>query len=157
MERIDAMQEELTTIDSELKGFSNKIYSGWITKGDTIVQNLKKFESDTITIEVAKKMNTFKRLHEMLPLTLTLRDQILKQLNETKTDLKNLRKDISEGSGRRGKYEEYISKEEKKCRVLKEEFERCSNMVEEISEGMETIYTEMELLIVERNKLEEVQ
>lgn len=157
MERIDAMQDELTTIKSELKGFSDKIDSSWIAKGDSIVQNLKKFESDTITIEIAKKMNTFKRLHEMLPLTLALSDQISKQLEETITDLKNLRKDISEGSGRRGKYEEYISKEEKKCSVLKEEFERCNNMVEEISDGMESIYTEMELLIIERNNLEEVQ
>lgn len=157
LKRIDSLEESLEAKKQKLTEISKGIDSALIRQGDSLVIMLKSFEEDTVSVETAKKLNTFKRIHETIPVALELKTQILEATKDYEEDLKKLRSDISEGRGRRGKYEHYINREEKKFDVLSKEFERCIVMMDTISRHIPEILDEMNALVNERISLKEVQ
>lgn len=136
---------------------SSGIDSTLILQSDSLVAELKSLEKDTVSVETAKKLNSFQRVHETLPVALKLKQQILDASEEFEEDLNKLRSDIAAGRGRRGKYESYINREEEKYAILSKEFERCIEMMDTIGEIIPIILEEMTALVNERNALKEVQ
>lgn len=154
--RIETLEASIIGIESELQEVV-VADSAWISRASYLVEELKKFESDTITVEMAKKMNTFKRLHETVPVAIELRHQILEAISSEKADLEKLRSDISKGDGRRGKYKDYVSSEKSKCDVISREYKRYNDMLTGIHENLENTTAEIESMVNERKTREEVQ
>ncbi|MFK7783523.1 MAG: hypothetical protein AB8B56_00330 [Crocinitomicaceae bacterium] len=122
-EQLETIESMNQTIDSLETVFNeNKLDSiAKISLGAYGIENRIKnnYVSDTINIELGKKMDAFKVMRRNLkPLGKSL-SIIPESIEEERAKLKELQADIENGNGKREKYDEYISFEQGKVDQLK--------------------------------------
>jgi hypothetical protein len=117
---IDAMHNTVDSIEIVLNENKIDTLSALITATTTLELRIKNnYYSDTIDMELGRKMDAFKRTRLRLgPLSNTF-NTIKTGVEEEKVMLKNLRTDIDNGNGDRKKYQEYVSFEQKKVGQLR--------------------------------------
>ncbi len=156
LKKASEMLSDLTTFEKKLKDAAIDSTLENHVMEDSLIFKLKQFEQDTITVDMAKKMNRFKRLHETLPIARELQQQIFESIVAMKEDLEALKKDISEGNGRRDRYDDYLNKEQEKIDIVRKEWEQCLVLLKDINNHWDASVMEMQQLIDERISAKEV-
>jgi len=118
--KIDEMNESLDSIKTVL--LENKIdtITQLMFATSQVEQRIKtNYVSDTINMELAKKMNAFKVSRKRLRPLGKSYNNINHGVEEEKEALRLLKSDIENGSGGRNKYNEYVMFEESKVHQLR--------------------------------------
>ncbi len=118
--KIDEMNESLDSIKTVL--LENKIdtIAQLMFAASQVEQRIKtNYVSDTINMELAKKMNAFKVSRKRLRPLGKSYNEINHGVNEEKEALRLLRSDIENGSGERSKYDDYVMFEASKVHQLR--------------------------------------
>ncbi len=118
--KIDEMNESLDSITTVL--LENKIdtIAQLMFAASQVEQRIKtNYVSDTINMELAKKMNAFKVSRKRLRPLGKSYNEINHGVNEEKEALRLLRSDIENGSGERNKYDDYVMFEASKVHQLR--------------------------------------
>jgi|SaaInl5LU_22_DNA_1037371.scaffolds.fasta_scaffold01224_5 chromosome segregation ATPase len=157
LQEIERIEKDMNQKVDEVNELAKGIDSSLIRKGDSIILELKQFETDTIRLEDAQLMNSYQRLQESIPVALKLKTQIDEAISAQNDDLKKLKSDIEKGAGRRGKYAEYVAKEKSKSEELSQQFDRLRVLLQEINDKIEPTTERVIQLIDERNASKEVQ
>lgn len=120
LDRIASMNQTIDSVETVLN--EQKLDSiGIISNNAYGVENRIKnnYYSDTINLELGRKMDAFKVMRRSLsPINKSL-SIIAKSIDEERTKLKELKVDIENGDGKREKYSEFISYEEAKVDQLR--------------------------------------
>jgi Mg2+ and Co2+ transporter CorA len=135
------------TVDSvETVLLENEIdtLSALITATVTLELRIKNnYFSDTIDMELGKKMDAFKRTRRRLgPLSNTF-NSIRVGINEERDMLKKLKSDIENGNGDRKKYTEYVTFEQEKVDQMRSLLNAYVKEKKETMEIIDRIYPEM--------------
>lgn len=151
-------------IDGELVSMQEKLSANRVDSPEEktaqckqLISEVKQLEPDTISLNLAEKIDRFMRYNEILPVTLEMEQHLHKDLDQMRKDLAKLRKDIENGDGKRHKYESYVQQEEAKLSVISERFERCSVLQEELKAHLEKALNEVETALHEPISVIEVQ
>lgn len=80
------------------------------------------YNNQEIDLETASKIDLFKQSNNDLQELKKIHGFFPTVLNEKKQSLSSLKKDITKGSGRREKYDEYITFEEKELNTIRQQF-----------------------------------
>lgn len=155
--RAESILKDLTDLENELNAFVLDSIEKQSEENTQIILALKEFETDTISVEMAKKMNRFQRLHETIPVAIELREQLRAALIEMRADLAKLKRDISAGNGKRDRYDSFLSKEASKMKLLQAKGANCLKLLNELDEDWEEARSNMLELIAERNAKKGVQ
>jgi len=150
MGKIDSSTEILK--DNEIENGSELL-----SHSADLIEGIKGFEDDTIKLEVAYKFNQFKKMYDDLPSTIENYDELIKALNAEKSILIKLKEDINHGDGKRNKYDEYLSFEEKKVKDLESTITLYVEHKNEIMTTYNELNNEIDQLLVERFRPDEVQ
>lgn len=95
------------------------------------------YNSDTIPLELGKKVNEYKMIAKKLSAIHKLYTQLEKGTLEEKESLKKLKKDIENSLGQRAKYDEYLKLEKKKVKQLENIFDE---MISEQQKSIKSYY-----------------
>lgn len=155
--RAESIVKDLTDLEAELNSFALDSIESQSEENARIISALKEFETDTISIAIAKKMNQFQRLHETIPVALELRKQIQETAIEMRADLVKLKGDISAGNGKRDRYDTFLNKEASKMKLLRKKGTQCLKLLKELDQNWEEARLNMKELIAERNAKKGVQ
>lgn len=159
LKAIDAMNTTLDSINTVLIENEIDTLPALITATIGVELRIKNnYYSDTIDMELGKKMDAFKRMRKMLgPLNntfITLRTGT----KEEKEILQKLKMDIENGNGDRKKYPEYVSFEQNKVDQLRKLLNEYVEGKNKTFENFDEIYNEMNefsLKLLDKNKKEE--
>lgn len=150
LERADAILSKLNTLDAKLAEFQLNDAEELIAGHETLMSQLKELEQDTISVEEAEKMNEFVRLQETIPIALELETQIRTSIDGMRKNVEKLRKDISNGDGRRDQYNLFLAKEKEKLVKIERKTNTCAAMLKDIEDHWTTSLLDMELIIAEQ-------
>lgn len=120
LETIEILQKSLDSINTVL--IENKFLElekiGIESKA--IETKIKEnYSSDTIDVEFAEKLSTFKEMINSIEPLKNAYSKLLKNTKEEKSDLLKLKNDIENGNGERSKYQEYVNFESNKTQQLR--------------------------------------
>ena len=121
------------------------------------VNRIKGLEDDTIQLEVAYKLDRFKRMYDYLAPALTQHERLSVAFLAEKEVLKKLKGDIDQADGKRHKYDEYLSFEEKKIAELETGIALYVERRELIVKSYDELHNEIKEILVERFTVHEVQ
>jgi chromosome segregation ATPase len=121
------------------------------------VDRIKGLEDDTIQLEMAYKLDRFKRMHDNFAPVLAQYESLLASVLAEKAVLKKLKGDINQAEGKRHKYDEYLSFEEKKVTELESSITLYVERKELIVKTYDELHNEINEMLVERFTADEVQ
>ena len=101
------------------------------------------FKSDTIDLELGKKMDQYKRMRRAIPKLRTNLFKLEKGIVELSKSLTLLRKDIENNSGIREKYDEYIKFERNKFDQISILFKDFQTNQKKIVESYSALHLEL--------------
>lgn len=122
--------EQITVLQTSL----DSLQSVWRPEDATVVDSLSKvcaskidsigslYNNQEIDLEIASKIDLFKQSSNDLQELKKIHDFFPTVLNDKKQSLESLKKDITKGSGRREKYDEYIAFEQKELNTIRQQF-----------------------------------
>lgn len=156
LKSIDAMNKSVDSIETVLLENEIDTLSALITATVTLELRIKNnYYSDTIDMELGKKMDAFKRTRRRLgPISATF-NSIRIGVKEEKDILEKLKADIENGNGDRKKYPEYVAFEQKKVDQLRSLLNAYVKEKKETIEVIDRIYPEMNafsMSLLEKNK-----
>lgn len=156
LQSIEAMNKSLDSIETVLLENEIDTLSALITATVTLELRIKNnYYSDTIDMELGKKMDAFKRTRRRLgPLSSTF-NTIRIGVNDERDMLKKLKTDIENGNGDRKKYPEFVSFEQEKVDQLRKLLNSYVKEKKETMETMDRVYPEMNefsLSLLDKNK-----
>ena len=157
LERIDMMSTELDTWKLELLDFDKEQWKQWMENTETSVTKLKQLEADTVSLETAMEIDTYRKLQKKLPGLAAQQNGCLKDINAIQKRLKKLRSDIEKGNGRRDKYDSYLNNEEQEMEILEAKCAFYQNTYETVKKELPLAQENINELISERIVVEEVQ
>lgn len=156
LKSIEALNKSVDSIETVLLENEIDTLSALITATITLELRIKNnYFSDTIDMELGKKMDAFKRTRRRLgPLSGTF-NTIRIGVKEERDILTKLRSDIENGNGDRKKYPDYVAFEQKKVTQLRSLLEAYVKEKKETMEIIDRIYPEMNafsLSLLEKKK-----
>lgn len=108
--------------------------------------------SDTIPLEFALRMDEYKLMIQNIPEIeqnqLTLKNRI----TEIRTSLSNLKADISNASGEKQKYDEFIAHEKKKVNELREVLTNYDSLRNQLMNHFNELHEEMKEFAISNNQ-----
>ncbi len=157
LERLEKMKEIVE--NSAVLLDDNKIEnaSEMLSISTEYINRIKGLEDDTIQLEVAYKLDRFKRMHANLAPALVQYDRFSAAVLAENEALKKLKGDIDQASGKRHKYDEYLSFEEKKVTELETGITLYVEHKELIVTAYDELHNEINDMLVERFNADEVQ
>ena len=156
-ERIDAMQEKLSSLEAELNQFDRLLWKTWDDDATSTMEKLKKLESDTIPLQLALDIDTYRQLKAKLPGLKKGQENCLNQVEQIRSRLKKLQVDIEKGSGRRDRYDEFLSTEENELKILEEKLAFYKSTYDEVKTDFPMAQEKVDAIVAERMLAEEVQ
>lgn len=157
VERLDAMMEKIDSSTGLLDENDFENSSELLNTSGDLVNRIKGLEDDTIQLEIAYKFNRFKKMFDDLTPAIERYDKLKESLKTEKAILKQLKKDINHGDGKRHKYDEYLSFEEKKVTELESAITLYIERKNDITTTYNELHNEINELLVERFTSPEVQ
>jgi len=151
------MEEKLESLQTELNEFDIAMWKMWQDGGESTMEKLKQLESDTISLEMALEVESYSTLNAKLPGLLKGQENCVNQVGAIRWRLNKLKKDIDKGSGRRDRYNEFLSSEEYELEILEEKFALYKSTHEEIKTDFSLTQEKVNAIISERMLTEEVQ
>jgi hypothetical protein len=145
LKKIDVLMADLDYIDSNLKlkhADSIPLIVSNITHVELRIKN--NYTTDTIDLELAKKMDEYKRARKQLKPMGKILSKIIEGSKEERITLSNLKTDIENGSGDRSKYDEYIEFERAKVIQLKELHKELTSTQERCFEAYYKYHDELD-------------
>lgn len=144
IEKISGMQKSLDSIEKIL--ISVKIDS--LPEMQLAAQGVElriknNYKLDTINLEFGKKMDDYKRMRRAIPKLKGNWDKVKKGVAEMHKSLKNLKLDISNNSGKREKYDEFILFESSKLTQLRLLTQECQKGQKQIIELYRILHPEL--------------
>ena len=117
--KITALQKKISALEGQVtKNKIAKISEIKLATSEVELRIKKNLYLDTINLELGKKMDDYKRMRRsFMPLAKSY-SQLIKGIREERLALKNLKLDVQNGEGERGKYDEYIAFEANKINQL---------------------------------------
>lgn len=117
---IDQMQTTLDSLEKVVKANEIDTIAALRVATNTLELRIKNYyDSDTINIELGKKMNAFKSMRRRLNPLGRSYSTLNRGIIEQRKQLKNLKTDIEQGNGKRNEYNTYIAHEKGKIIQLK--------------------------------------
>ena len=156
LKSIEGMTKSVDSIETVLLENEIDTLAALITATTTLELRIKNnYFSDTINMELGKKMDAFKRTRRRLgPLSGTF-NTIRVGVTEEKEMLQKLKTDIENSNGDRKKYQEYVDFEMKKVTQLRSLLNAYVKEKKETLDLIERIYPEMNafsLSLLEKKK-----
>lgn len=124
--------------------------SEFLARSTELVEGIKGFEDDTIQMETALTFERFKQMYDDLTPALGYYDELETALKAEKEALLKLKKDIDEGNGKRHKYDEYLSFEEKKVTKLESVITLYAVRWKKLTTTYDELHNEINEILVER-------
>ena len=117
--KITDLQKKITALEGQVtKNKIDSISEIKLATSEVELRIKKNLYLDTINLELGKKMDDYKRMRRsFMPLAKSY-SQLIKGIREERLALKNLKLDVQNGEGERGKYDEYIAFEANKINQL---------------------------------------
>ena len=117
---IDQMQTTLDSLEKVVKANEIDTIAALRVATNTLELRIKNYyDSDTINLELGKKMNAFKLMRRKLNPLGRSYSTLNRGIIDQKMQLKNLKSDIEQGNGKRNEYDAYIAHEKGKIIQLK--------------------------------------
>ncbi len=157
VERLDKMIEKIDSSTELLNENDFENASELLSTSDDIVNGIKRLEGDTIKLEIAYKFNRFKTMFDDLEPTMKRYNELIESVKTEKAVLAKLKKDINRGDGKRHKYDEYLSFEEKKVTELESAITLYIERKNVITTTYDELHNEISQLLVEHFTSSEVQ
>ncbi|XOV69282.1 MAG: hypothetical protein ACFHU9_08860 [Fluviicola sp.] len=157
LDRIREMEEKLLTLEKKLDAFDVALWEQWNEDAENTTMQLKQLEADTIPLETALDIDRYKNLKSMLPGVRKGQENCSNQVQAIQKRLEKLKNDIEEGNGRRDKYDEFLTMEEKEVALLEQKFALYQSTYKELKTEMPKAQERVNTIISERNLSEEVQ
>lgn len=154
------MNKMTTKVDSALELIEeNKMpdNSEILTRSIKLVEGIKGFEDDTIQLAIALKFERFKKMFDELTSFSEKYKELTGDVKVEKEVLNRLKKDITQGNGKRHKYDEYLSFEEKKVTELESASIIYAERWKEINTVYDELHNEIDQILVERFKPDKVR
>ena len=117
--KITDLQKKISALEGQVtKNKIDSISEIKLATSEVELRIKKNLYLDTINLELGKKMDDYKRMRRsFMPLAKSY-SQLIKGIREERLALKNLKLDVQNGEGERGKYDEYIAFEANKINQL---------------------------------------
>ncbi|NRA10910.1 MAG: hypothetical protein HRT57_03020 [Crocinitomicaceae bacterium] len=157
IERLEKMEETIDTSTGLLNDNKIENASEMLSVSEEYVDKIKGLEDDTIQLEFAYKLDRFKKMYDDLTPALTHFEELLETVHLEKEALNKLKGDINHAYGKRHKYDDYLSFEEKKVAELESEITMYVERKEVITEVYDELHLEIEEFLIERFAVELVQ
>ncbi len=157
LDRINRMEKKLTEFKSELETFDGVAWQERMDAVNATIEILKQLESDTIPLEDAYQMDTYRIQQKAMPIVLSMHATCSNSTEKMDKRLKQLKSDIKAGRGERHKYNRYLFKEEAQLRKLEKRFTYYVNRLDQVETDLPLAEKEVERILNERNLTEEVQ
>ncbi len=106
--------------------------------------------SDTVPLELAYKMDEYKWMRKSVPIIATNQVALKEGVVEVRQSLKKLEVDVSNASGRKDKYDDYIAFEQKKVKELTSTLSETMNLRDKLVNDFATIHGEINRFVKER-------
>jgi DNA repair ATPase RecN len=145
LKELDRMQQTIDSIETVL--IENKyeevdrFYKDALIVEKRIKEN---YSSDTISIEFAKQLDSYKSNMDLTPQLKKSYVKLLKELDVERNNLTNLMDDISNSNGDRSAYEDYILKEKNDVSTMRNNLrkyvENRKQIIEVYQQLHDTIY-----------------
>lgn len=120
LSRISGMETSLDSIETILNTHKIDTLQSWILSCYLVEKRIKEnYVSDTINMELGKKMDAYKVMRRSLEPIGTAMSSLQKGVTEEREKLSLLKEDIDNGNGDREKYDEFVQFEENKLRQLR--------------------------------------
>lgn len=157
LERLEKMNEIVENSTVLLKDNKIENASEMLSISTEYVDRIKGLEDDTIQLEMAYKLDRFKRMHDDLAPALAQYERLLTSILAEKIALIKLKGDINQAQGKRHKYDEYLSFEEKKVTDLETGIALYVERKDLIVKTYDELHNEINEMLVERFTEDEVQ
>ena len=117
--KITDLQKKISALEGQVtKNKIDSISEIKLATSEVELRIKKNLYLDTINLELGTKMDDYKRMRRsFMPLAKSY-SQLIKGIREERLALKNLKLDVQNGEGERGKYDEYIAFEANKINQL---------------------------------------
>jgi hypothetical protein len=112
LERIAALRTQLEILDATVARIDTLDLEVNLKKAEIVVQQLKQLEADTISRAEAENISTLKNLRTDAEQLQNVASVVREKRTAMGQRLDRLERDIETGSGRRDKYDSYLSQEE---------------------------------------------
>lgn len=147
LERLSELKER-TVVASGLLD-ENRLKNGAEieTQSAGLIEVLKQFESDTIDVETAMKLDDFIIMYEAIAPTMNSFHELKKTIDVQQLNLERLERDIEIGSGKRDKYDSYIDFEEGKIIEIETAVNAYVEQKKNITETYEQLINEIANLL----------
>ena len=117
---IGQLQTELDSLEIVVKSHEIDTISALMVATNTVELRIKNYyDSDTINIELGKKMNAYKLMRRSLSPLGRSYSTLKNGIKEQREQLSNLKSDIENGNGKRNEYDSYVKHEQSKTMQLK--------------------------------------
>lgn len=123
IEQLEQKRDSIDQIFSEIKSDSTTLV---IANAVFLEEQLRRrYEFDTLNLELGKKINEYKMIIKQLPPVLDLMDTLRERLQEEEETLHNLKTDIEKAAGDKAKYDEYIAFEQQKIMEIETQLQNA--------------------------------
>ena len=117
--KITDLQKKISALEGQVtKNKIAKISEIKLATSEVELRIKKNLYLDTINLELGKKMDDYKVMRRSFEPLAKSYSQLIKGINEERLALNNLKLDVQNGEGDRGKYNEYIAFETNKSSIL---------------------------------------
>lgn len=156
LERIDELSNSVDSIQVVL--MSNQIDSLQQMQelADSVILRISNnYQSDTISLEFGKKMDTYKQMVLSLPVVIDDQLSLNDNIEKIRSSLNNLKQDIADANGKRDKYPEYIDFESKKVDSIRVKAKEYMEMRDQLIAHFKEIHVELydySIFLVEKKR-----
>lgn len=156
LEHIDQMSNSIDSVEVVL--MSNKIDSlqKMQALADSVILRISKnYQSDTVTLEFGKKMDTYKQMVLSLPIIIEDQLTLKENIKTIRVSLIELREDVSSASGKRNLYDQYLSFESNKLDSVRIKAKEYMELRNKLIANFNQIHSEMNdysLILVEKKR-----
>ena len=120
LKSISLMKSSLDSLEKVVRANEIDTIAALMVATNSVELRIKNYyDSDTINIELGKKMNAYKVMRRSLNPLGRSYSTLNKGIKDQQEQLNNLRLDIENGNGKRNEYDSYISHEQSKLNQLK--------------------------------------
>lgn len=145
LDRLRNLQKELSDIREDFEAIDSTQILTMQMDFDSLVQAINESRADSITLELAFKLDQFRIMNKDASFVSEQCMSIMGIINEREEQLQKLERDITESLGHREKYDTYLDFEQAQVSKLKHRIDTC---VLRMNNSLE-IYNELNQIIVQ--------